>query len=438
MIRSSNEENEDKNANVKTDASLRSPRSDLKQGGQDPMSETAIEPDDDQREGQQSGSNKSKRNPFCSRCRNHGKSAQVKGHKRHCEYRQCQCYGCKLVEQRQLISAQQIRMRRNQKQDEEYGRRIDISPPVLSRPPGPRTTHTHLNQVSAATAAPSGTSMPSTTVSSSVDCLYSNASAPGSNEQLELVEEIYRVYGPLAIYAWLRLEQFNRQRIRELIEISRASYNDLRDSKSIPKHQPSRRGCPGPASDGSRPINCPDMESGDRNYQLQKQTPTLTQDDPHRSQQDNSAVLHAHVTTPISSHLQTPLNLNSTLSSSPIYTIGGSGNYLNHDTSNLFLTDKPAVSLASRPAHRHSLSSASFNQSLSSALAVQTQNILWPGLKLASSGIGPSSLIPPHLMPHFMQHHSFLAQQTQQHQLSLSSAMNGTGSSAASNPSALL
>lgn len=76
---------------------------------------------------------KPKRNPFCSRCRNHGKSAQVKGHKRHCEYRDCQCEGCKLVECRQIVSASQIKLRRYQKQDEECGRRIEVSPPVLKR-----------------------------------------------------------------------------------------------------------------------------------------------------------------------------------------------------------------------------------------------------------------------------------------------------------------
>jgi len=78
---------------------------------------------------------KPKRNPYCSRCRNHGKSAQVKGHKRHCEYRDCQCEGCKLVEMRQIVSAAQIKRRRYQKQDEECGRSIEVSPPVLTRTP---------------------------------------------------------------------------------------------------------------------------------------------------------------------------------------------------------------------------------------------------------------------------------------------------------------
>lgn len=79
----------------------------------------------------QSNGEKPKRNPFCSRCRNHGKSAQVKGHKRHCEYRKCQCEGCKLVECRQIVSAAQIKRRRYQKQDEECGHRIEVSPPKL-------------------------------------------------------------------------------------------------------------------------------------------------------------------------------------------------------------------------------------------------------------------------------------------------------------------
>lgn len=122
---------------------------------------------------------KSKRNPFCSRCRNHGKSAQVKGHKRHCEYRDCQCEGCKLVEWRQLVSAAQIRRRRNQKQDEECGRTIEVSSPVLAtdtaRDPalfiaktliGQATSKQVLQQVSSPSTGPTSSAATITTSSS--------------------------------------------------------------------------------------------------------------------------------------------------------------------------------------------------------------------------------------------------------------------------------
>uniref|UniRef100_A0A6G1SDW5 Doublesex-and mab-3-related transcription factor 1 n=2 Tax=Aceria tosichella TaxID=561515 RepID=A0A6G1SDW5_9ACAR len=378
MIRSVNEENKDnETTNAKTD--LRLGVGGVGVGG--------------------GGDNKSKRNPFCSRCRNHGKIAQVKGHKRHCEYRECQCYGCKLVEQRQHISAQQIKMRRNQKQDEEYGRRIEISPPVIARQP-PDTTepavaaaavaaplirpigldtvtssimqnsplnnsatlkpniinhkgppavvptfpsqlyshlqdhHHHLNAIpttqpvsiaeqsaiisnstsqnnnlqatdrhqqqyhhhhlsqqhhlgsSTKFNAPATTTTMDThhqqcimnplrassngvsslnsglqlfqfprsvldasvaantdtnasthhhqavkpvqsAVSSILDVPGPNSSLPSPSEQLHLLDEIHQTYGPLAIYAWLRIERFDRQRIGNLIELARSSYNGL-------------------------------------------------------------------------------------------------------------------------------------------------------------------------------------------------------------------
>lgn len=82
---------------------------------------------------QQADSDKLKRRPFCSRCRNHGKIAHVRGHKRRCEFRACQCDGCQLVECRQLVSAAQIKRRRDMKQDEECGRKTEVTPPVLKR-----------------------------------------------------------------------------------------------------------------------------------------------------------------------------------------------------------------------------------------------------------------------------------------------------------------
>lgn len=83
-----------------------------------------------------SDSSRAKRDPYCSRCRNHGVEARVKGHKRHCEFKICKCEGCRLVEWRQLVSAAQIKRRRNLRQDEESGRQIEVTPPVLVVDPG--------------------------------------------------------------------------------------------------------------------------------------------------------------------------------------------------------------------------------------------------------------------------------------------------------------
>lgn len=291
-----------------------------------------------QQQQQQTGdTNRPKRNPFCSRCRNHGKSAQVKGHKRHCEYRDCQCEGCKLVECRQIVSAAQIKRRRYQKQDEECGRRIEVSPPILTRTPnsdpaaliaktlinskallgssspnlvspasGGGGSSTSLNSRQLITGAVNGSlnlgvgsngdsptnSLVATTPTTTATSTSSNAAAaamaaaaalqnrminlptafhansaaatrifaaaaanmlmsnpqaallmasnqgnptlstvstpmPDIREQLNLVEEIHQSYGPLAVYAWLREEQFDLAKVRHLIEIARNPFDDL-------------------------------------------------------------------------------------------------------------------------------------------------------------------------------------------------------------------